>query len=196
MYTFQEAAQANAWPNCPEIQLLAQQECEGIFVPADYEEDYYRDVNLPENLAQLFREINPARLDEDQLEGLCIKAQEMVRTSVLLDNAVQRFYLALSNAGLARGELHIRRPCQQYTEHAPRVIPPGMAALHAVKRLWSSDWSFEAVVSRLDATGQIGLEAQPMLIMAGAPGKHDSTKAKELGIEVALVNETGLVGGF
>ena len=164
-----------------------------MLVPATFEEAFYRTANLPEQLSRLLTPINPARLDEDLLEVLAERAQTLVRTSTLLDDAVQVFYRALGNAGLNAGEVHARRPGGQETE-AARVTPPGTAALHALKRLWTRDWTFEALLARLDDAGSIGLEARPTLLLAGPPGAPDAGVAAELGTETALVNGLGLVG--
>ncbi|EYB68665.1 hypothetical protein DEIPH_ctg018orf0060 [Deinococcus phoenicis] len=164
-----------------------------MLVPAAFEETFYRTANLPEQLARLLAPVNPARLDEDLLERLAAQAQALIRTSSLLDDGVQVFYRALGNAGLSAGEVHARRPGGRGVE-AARVTPPGTAALHAVKRLWAHDWTFEALLSRLDDTGSIALEARPTLLLAGPPGVPDAGLAAELGTETALVNPLGLVG--
>ncbi|MEW6422755.1 MAG: hypothetical protein AB1511_13675 [Deinococcota bacterium] len=164
-----------------------------MLLPAAFEEEFYRRANLPEQLSRLLTSVNPARLDEDVLEELAGQAQTLVRTSSLLDDAVQLFYRALGNAGLGAGEIHVRRPGGWEVE-AARVTPPGTAALHAVKRLWARDWTFGALLARLDDTGSIGLEARPTLLLAGPPGRPDAVLAAELGTEVALVNGLGLVG--
>lgn len=164
-----------------------------MLLPATFEEEFYRRANLPEQLLRLLAPVNPARLDEDLLESLAERAQALVRTSSLLDDAVQLFYRALGNAGLSAGEVHLRRPGVQQVE-AARVTPPGTPALHALKRLWARDWTFEALLSRLDDAGSIALEARPTLLLAGPPGVPDAGVAAELGVPAALVNPLGLVG--
>ncbi len=194
MLTFAEAARRPESEVGAELARLAAHGAQGMFVPAAFEEAYYLNFNLPEQLRRLFSGINPARIDEDALEGLCGQAQQLVRTSVLMDDAVQLFYRALGNAGLNTGTVHARRPGTRHAEEAQRVIPPGTAALHAVKRLWARDWSFEQVLARLDDTGGIGIEARPTLLLAGPPGQPDAALAREYGVRTALVNPTGLVG--
>jgi hypothetical protein len=204
MLTFAEAARQPQSRVGAESHRLAAQESEvpgGMVVPAAFEEGFYRGTNLPEQIRRLFSVINPARIDEDHLEALCGRAQELVRTNYLLDDAVQVFYRALANAGLAGSglagvairDVHLRRPGELHTESA-HVMPPGTAALHALKRLWTSDWTFEAVLTRLDDTGGVGLDARPTLILPGPPGVPDSAKAAALGVPVALVNGFGVVG--
>ena len=164
-----------------------------MLVPAAYEEAFYREANLPEQLLRLLAGLNPARLDEDLLETLAPRAAGLILTSYLGDDAVQRFYRALGNAGLGTGDLHLRRPGGRETE-AATVTPPGTAALHALKRLWARDWSFEALLARIDEAGSIALEARPVLVFAGEPGHPDPALAAELGVGAALVSGRGLVG--
>ncbi|GGK25348.1 hypothetical protein GCM10008955_18760 [Deinococcus malanensis] len=193
MLTIAEAAQHPAHVVGAETHRLAVHGVAGMLIPAAFEEAYYRHANLPEQLGRLFRSVNPARIDEDLLEPLTDQAQNLIRTSFLVDDAVQVFYRALGNARLASGELHTRRPGDQRAQTA-RVAPPGTAALHAVKRLWAQDWTFEAVLNRLDRAGSVALEARPTLVLAGPPGKLDPACAAALGVEAALVGPDGLVG--
>lgn len=164
MLTFAEAARRPAAEVGEETHRLAAQGAHGMLIPAAFEELYYLGVNLPEQLARLFAPVNPQRIDEDLLEKLCEKAQELVRTSALSDDDVQRLYRALKNAGLDSGAVEVRRPDSGEKEVAARVLPPGTAVLHALKRLWAQDWAFEAVLSRLDDTGGIGVDARPTLV--------------------------------
>lgn len=196
MLTFTEAARQPAAVVGAETHRLAAHAGrlpDGMVVPASYEEAFYRGNNLPEQLRHLFSALNPARLDEDLLETLVPRAAELIRTSALSDDAVQLFYRALGNARLAEGELHLRRPGEREAETA-QVTPPGTAALHALKRLWARDWTFGAVLARLDEHGSVGLEARPVLVLAGQPGHPDPALAAELGVGTALVNGQGLVG--
>ncbi|OLV16906.1 hypothetical protein [Deinococcus marmoris] len=193
MLTFEEAARRGADRVGAEVVRLAAQDVRGMLVPPEFEEAFYRSVNLPEQLGRLFAPINPRRVDEDVLEDLTARAEALIRTSFLMDDAVQIFYRALGNAGLGRGAVHVRRPGLLSTEEA-QVMPPGTAALQAVKRLWASDWAFGAVLVRLDETGGVGLDARPTLIFPGLTGTPDPVMADALGVGTAWVNETGLVG--
>lgn len=194
MLTFGEALNRPAAEVGAETYRLAEHFVPGMLIPASFEESYYRNFNLPEQLRLIFKGINPYRVDEDALEGLCEQAQALVRGSVLVDDAVQVLYRALGNAGLNSGEVHARRPGEQYAETAQRVTPPGTAVLHAVKRLWAHDWAFENVLRRIDDTGGVGLDARPTLLLAGAAGVPDEALARQLGVPTALVNSGGLVG--
>ncbi|GGO34365.1 hypothetical protein [Deinococcus humi] len=193
MLTFGEAARRGADRMGEEVVRLATQDVRGMVVPPEFEEAFYHSVNLPEQLGRLFTPINPARIDEDALEGLTARAEALIRTSFLMDDAVQIFYRALHNAGLDCGAVHVRRPGLLSTEEA-QVTPPGTAALQAVKRLWARDWAFGAVLTRLDETGGVGLDARPTLILPGLMGTPDPVMAEALGVQSAWVNETGLVG--
>ncbi|MFD2609027.1 hypothetical protein ACFSR9_06165 [Deinococcus taklimakanensis] len=167
MLTFAEARHHPESEVGAETHRLAAQGVGGMVVPARFEESYYRHANLPEQLARLFRAVNPRRIDEDLLEPLTVQALTLVRGSALLDDAVQVFYRALGNAGLAAGQVQVRRPDAAYAETA-QVTPPGTAALHAMKRLWAQDWAFAAVLERLDTHGSVALEARPTLLLPGS----------------------------
>lgn len=193
MLTLGEAARRGAGRMGEEVGRLAAQDVRGMVVPPEFEEAFYLGVNLPEQLGRLFAPINPRRVDEDALEELSARAEALIRTSFLMDDAVQMFYRALHNAGLDRGAVHVRRPGLLSTEEA-QVTPPGTAALQALKRLWASDWAFGAVLTRLDETGGVGLDARPTLVLPGLTGTPDPLMAGALGVPTALVNEVGLVG--
>lgn len=196
MYTFAEAVRlpdAEAGEESQRLGRFPERLAPGFVVGASFEEGFYRSNNLPEQLRRLFRGVNPRRLDEDQLEALCSQASALLRGSSLLDDQVQLFLRALMNAGLSDTALHLRRPGEGGSETA-RTRPPGAEALHALKRLWARDWSFAAVLGRLDTVGSVALEARPVLIFAGEPGQPDAELAAELGLERAWTNALGLVG--
>lgn len=197
MLSFAEAAR-NTTLHGDEPARLARRGVSGLLVPATFEEAFYRLNNLPERLSRLFTVIRPARIDEDALEPLTAQAQALIRTSYLLDDAAQQFHRALRAAALDHVPLHARRPGTLHAESAPHQPPgthaSGTAALHAVKRLWATDWSFEAVLERLDSAGSVGLDARPTLLLPGTPGTSDPAHAAHLGEATALVNEHGLIG--
>lgn len=195
MHTFAEAALLPAQRVGAETRALAAHPDRlppGFVLDPGFEEGFYRNANLPEQLARLYAAINPNRVDEDALEPLCVQAEGLVRGSALLDDSVQLFYRALGNAGLASGELHLRRPDEAHTESATST-PPGTPVLHALKRVWAFDWTFESVLARLDDTGSVALEARPVLLLAGQPGQPDAALAAELGAARAWRNALGLV---
>ncbi|UWX64840.1 hypothetical protein [Deinococcus rubellus] len=196
MFTFPEAATLSEARVGLESHLLARFAARlpaAFVLEAAFEEAFYRRANLPEQLGKLFAAINPRRIDEDVLEGLCEKATSLVRTSALMDDSVQLLLRAVNNAGLSSGEFHLRRPGERRSESGG-ARPPGNAVLFALKRLWANDWQFEAVLARLDTLGSIALEARPVLIFAGPPGQPDPGLAEQLGAFEAWRSAAGLVG--
>lgn len=169
-------------------------------IPPSFEEGFYRHNNLPSQLSAMFAPIRPQRIDEDALEPLCLRARALILGSALLDDQVQQFYRALHNAGLERGTVHLRRPGalaipgQSTQLETAQVRAPGTEALHALKRLWASDWQFAAVLFRLDTAGSVALEARPVLVMCGEAGLPDAQTADRLKVKRAWVNDKGLVG--
>jgi len=196
MFTFPEAATLPETRVGLETHLLARFAARlpaAFVLEAAFEEAFYRRANLPEQLGKLFAPINPRRIDEDVLEGLCEQAARLVRTSALMDDSVQLLLRAVNNAGLIGSEFHLRRPAERRSEGGV-ARPPGNAVLFALKRLWASDWQFGAVLARLDAASSIALEARPVLIFSGPPGQPDPALAEQLGAFEAWRSAAGLVG--
>ncbi|AZI43567.1 hypothetical protein EHF33_13080 [Deinococcus psychrotolerans] len=196
MFTFAEAATLSAARVGQETHLLARFAARlpaAFVLEAEFEEAFYRRANLPEQLGKLFAPINPRRIDEDLLETLCARATPLVRTSALMDDSVQLLLRAVKNAGLASGEFHLRRPTERRSEGG-EARPPSNEVLFALKRLWATDWTFEAVLARLDGSSSIALEARPVLIFAGPAGRPDPALAEELGMFEAWRSAAGLVG--
>ena len=173
----------------------------GFVFTARAEEQFYLSNNLPEQLRAVFRGINPRRLDEDALDDACARAARLVTTSYLLEDFISQAYLALANAGVAAADapdapLHVRREGS-----GPLEAERGRrGALLALKRLWAADWAFDAVLSRLDATGSVGQDARPALVFAGGRGDPDaalSARASHaLGRGVAARSSGGRVVGL
>ncbi len=139
------------------------------------EEQFYLSNNLPEQLREVFKAFNPRRLDEDALEVACDRAQKMVRESYLLEDFVGQSYTALKNVGIVGG-LHVRREFSSQLETGQ----DRRGALLALKRVWAQDWAFEAVLERLDAFGNIGVDARPCLIFAGPGGAVDAERSSHV----------------
>lgn len=139
------------------------------------EEQFYLSNNLPEQLRDVFKTFNPRRLDEDALEVACEHAQKMVRESYLLEDFVAQSYTALKNVGI-EGSLHVRREFSSDLETGQ----DRRGALLALKRVWAQDWAFETVLERLDASGQIGVDARPSLIFAGPGGTMDAERSSQV----------------
>ena len=124
------------------------------------EEQFYLSNNLPEQLRELFKPLNPRRLDEDLLEVLSKKAQKKVLDAILLEDFVAFAYTAFKNVGL-EGRFYLRRPLDKHLEPASNR----REMLLALKRLWAFDWSFEQVLERLDETGSVGLDARAVYVL-------------------------------
>ena len=196
MHTFEEAARldpAQVGREAARLGAHTDLVAPGFVLNAAFEENFYLTNNLPEQLRAVFAPVNPRRVDEDALEVLAERAERLVRASYLLDDSVQLFYRALSNAGLLGAEVHVRRDGETRAEVA-WATPPGQDVLVALKRLWAADWTFDAVLERLDTAGTIALEARPTLVFAGRSGRGDDDLARRLGWPRALVNERGTVG--
>lgn len=169
MYTFQEASKQSALEVGQEGLRLAQHHLKvanGFILSPRYEETFYASNNLPEQIRKLFVGINPKRIDEDLLEVACEKAQKLMIESYLLDDPIQRIYLALKNSGLSGRPVHVRRPDDLHFE-ATETTYPGREVLVALKKLWARDWDFEQVLNRLDHQGSIALDARPAFILEG-----------------------------
>ena len=162
-------------------------------IPSGFEEGFYRHTNLPPQLSALFAAIRPQRIDEDLLEPLCVQAVALILGSALLDDQVQQLYLALRNAELGSGPVHLRRPGVRHSQLAQARVP-GTEVLHALKRLWADDWTFVAVLDRLDTSGSVALEAAPVLVIRGDAGQPDAELATRLKATRAWMNAEGLVG--
>lgn len=125
-------------------------------VPAEVEERFYRLNNLPARISALFADVDPRDPDEDDLEERAPAAMELVERHFLLDELVDAFYDRI--AGLP-ARVRVRRPGAAGVECAR-----GRPALLAVKRLWAGDWSFDALVGRLERTGTFAIEERPVLV--------------------------------
>ncbi len=184
-----------------EAQLIGRLEAKGLtgagFVfTAQSEEQFYLTTNLPEQLRQIFKHINPRRLDEDALEDACKRAQKLVIESFMLEDFISQAYLALKNLKLENTVLHVRRPFSQSLE----MGEARRGAVLALKRLWARDWDFDGVLERLDLTGSVGLEAQAAYLFAGSGGVEDanasSIASKVLGRTVRAVSSEGKIIGL
>jgi len=146
----------------PEVADLAALSAAGLpvgavtVVPSALEERFYRLNNLPALLNELFTAVDPADPDEDDVEEACPAAEALVRQHYMLDETVDDFYQATE--GLPE-RLHVRRPY-----HDGRVAVRGRPALMALKQVYQSDWSYDAVWTRLRESRAIALEARPVLV--------------------------------
>ncbi|NJK43015.1 MAG: hypothetical protein HC933_00970 [Pleurocapsa sp. SU_196_0] len=143
-----------------EVRSLAARNPCGFVFTSLAEEQFYLSNNLPEQLRDLFKPLNPRRLDEDLLETLCVKAQKLVLDSILLEDFVSQAYTAFSNVKL-RGVFHLRRPSSARLEPASNR----REMLLALKRTWAFDWGFSSVLERLDLAGSVGLDARAVYVL-------------------------------
>lgn len=133
-----------------------------VWVPAVAEEGFYRFNGLPARLAELFAPVSERDPDEDDVEDLVPAARELVARHALLDAWIDAFYDATA---FLPGRVRVRRPGT-----AGRVATRGRPALLALRTIWAEDWTFDAVLERLRATGSVALEARPVLV-------HDAEEA-------------------
>ena len=132
----------------------------GFVITARAEEQFYVSNNLPENLRDLFKPINPRRLDEDLLEVLCSRAGKQILEATMLEDFISQIYTAFDNTHFSSRQI-LRRENEKHLEPANGK----REVLLAIKRLWARDWQFEAVLKRLDATGKIGLDARAVYLL-------------------------------
>jgi hypothetical protein len=156
--SFSEALRLSADQVGPEVKTLVGQT--GFVFTARAEEQFYVSNNLPENMLEIFKPINPRRLDEDLLETCCKRAQRKLIESSLLEDFIAQAYTAFENAKLPEA-LELRRPQSKTLESAMGRRD----MLLALKRVWASDWSFDAVLQRLDKTARVGLEARAVYVL-------------------------------
>jgi hypothetical protein len=157
--SFEEALRLPANQVGLEVKTLVGQT--GFVFTARAEEQFYVSNNLPENLNAIFKPINPRRLDEDLLEECCKRAQRKLIESSLLEDFIAQAYTAFENAKLP-DPLELRRPQSKTFE----LAMGRRDMLLALKRLWSKDWSFDAVLERVDKTTRVGLEARAVYVLA------------------------------
>jgi hypothetical protein len=158
LYSFPEAARLS--PDLVGAEAAKLVQVKGFVFTSLAEEQFYLSNNLPEQLRDLFKPLNPRRLDEDLLEVLSKKAQRLVLDAILLEDFVAFAYTAFKNVSL-EGRFHLRRPGGTHLE-------PGKdrrEMLLALKRLWAFDWSFDEVLGRVDDSGGVGLDARAAYVI-------------------------------
>lgn len=125
--------------------LLRQLQQAGIpVVPTwllELEEEFYVLGNLPEQIRRAFTGVFGARLDEDRLEAACHTAQQLVRQSYLLPERAEEI-TRLIGSGPWLVRYAESSPAESSLSNRPQD------ALWALKRLWASRWSLEAVLER------------------------------------------------
>lgn len=172
-------------PEEPELRDLWELRAAGIpvapicVVPAAAEESFYRLNNLPAQLSDLFRAVDQADPDEDDLEELCPAAERLIAEHYLLDEFVDQFYGATADLP---ARVCVRRPGED-----GKTTARGRPSLLALKETWRKDWSVDSLLQRLQATSRLALEARPVLIHAAGrpadPALHQRV-VESLGREV------------
>ncbi|MGL4608218.1 MAG: hypothetical protein ACRCYY_00825 [Trueperaceae bacterium] len=137
-----------------------------LVVPASLEEHFYRLNNLPAQLSTVFAKVNLKNPDEDDIEDAVPHAQTLFKRHYLLDEVIDMFYEGLE---FLPERVSVRRPGS-----TGKTVLKGRPALMALKEVWMNDWSFEAVLERLERTKGIGLEARPTLITTESTGNTSS----------------------
>lgn len=179
----------------PELDALTKLQTAGVRVaplrvlPPQAEERFYKLNNLPAQLNSLFRQVDKGDPDEDDVEEVVPEAQKLLTHHYLLDEFIDVFYERL--AGLP-ARVRVRRAAQWPGRETGR----GRPALLSLKKLWAGEWTFEAVMERLEQTHSIALPARCVLIQAAGAseaGPELTARAAEiLGREVSLKLEPGL----
>lgn len=168
----------------------------GFVLSAEYEELFYRSNNLPARLSTLFSGIQPRRLDEDVLEQLCTQAEKMMIESSLMDNSIAQLFLAFKNAGLLGQSVIIRREYQAepLVPYQQTALDTPNKALFALKKLWASDWSFDAVRERFDQFGRCALDARPTIFICGQQPQTNPDLAQQLAVKQVWQDREQIVG--
>ena len=178
----------------PELSALQRLEDAGLtlaplrVVPAEVEETFYRTNNLPAQLSALFRGLDLSNPDEDDIEELAPEAQALLKAHFLLDGAIDLFYEGLSPLP---SRVRVRRSGAT-DEESGLTATRGRPALIALKNIWVADWSFEALMTRLEKSHSVALQARPVLVGAEGlePTPDLSERAAEvLGQQVSVLSE-------
>lgn len=159
-----------------------------LVVPASLEEYFYRLNNLPAQLSSIFAKIKTTNPDEDDVEDAAPQAQALLKRHYLLDEVIDMFYEQL--------EFLPERVTVRRAGGEGKTVTKGRPALMALKDVWIEDWSFEAVLDRLERTQTIGLEARPTLITTESTGEASKEVLNQvrniLGEDVELEVSNGL----
>jgi hypothetical protein len=157
-------------------------------IPAAIEEHFYRLNNLPRQLAELFAALDPGNPDEDDIEDLAPAAAKLLKMHYLLDEVIDIFYEAIHDLGAS---LSVRR-----SGEAGYECSQGRPALMALRNLWLDDWSYEAIMKRLEQTQSIGPQPRPVLVHAAdepAPPTLNTQASRILEKPIALwQNQAGI----
>ena len=170
----------------PEISALVKLQAAGlvtaemVFIPPASEEQFYQLNNLPHQLLMLFRGVDLADPDEDDIEELAPQAQALLRSHYLLDEQIEAFYELLKRLP---AKVVVRRVSLDVLETPSKPVVRGRPALLAVKDLWTDEWSFDALMTRLQQTQTLAPAASPVVVVgAGQQAGDDAlhTQASQI----------------
>ncbi len=134
-----------------------------LIVHASLEEHYYKLNNLPAQLSRLFKHVNLQNPDEDDIEELEPVALALFKKHFLLDEDIDKFYEALQTLG--------NKVCLRSPSKKGKSFSKGRPTLIALKEHWASNWTFNAIMDRLENNQSIAVEASPVLIQAVSTGE-------------------------
>lgn len=161
-----------------ELALLSQLNQAGIaitpmhIISPEVETTFYKLNNLPEQLSQLFQQVDLQYPDEDDIEEIAPQAQALLQQSFLLDEVIDAFYACLEHAP---NWLCLRYPhpySLDVADVAHKVLR-GRPSLMRLKALWRARWSYEALWARLEQQQNIALQSYPILMHAPIVAKMD-----------------------
>ena len=161
-------------------------------VPAEVEETFYRTNNLPAQLNHLFGGLDLSNPDEDDIEELAPEAQGLLKAHFLLDETIDLFYEGLSPLP---SRVRVRRGGGNPKKEPGHTATRGRPALIALKNTWVEDWSFDALMTRLEKSHSVALQARPVVVSAAGlePAPDLNERAAEiLGREVTIFSEPDL----
>jgi hypothetical protein len=149
---------------------------EMVLVPPASEEQFYQLNNLPHQLLRLFRGVDLTDPDEDDIEELSPQAQVLLRSHYLLDEQIEAFYELLKRLP---AKLVVRRASLGALVTSSKPVVRGRPALLAVKDLWTDEWSFDALMTRLQQTQTLAPAAAPVVVVgAGQQVGEDALNAR------------------
>lgn len=154
-----------------ELALLSRLHQAGIaitpmhIISPEVETNFYKLNNLPEQLSQLFQQVDLQYPDEDDIEEIAPQAQALLQQSYLLDEVIDAFYASLEHAP---EWLCLRYPYPYSLDIADveHKVLRGRPSLMRLKALWRARWSYEALWARLEQRQSIALQSYPILMHA------------------------------
>lgn len=162
LHLLSEASEADLGQE-PELRALDELQRHGLLVaptlivPALAEEWFYGLNNLPAQLSALFTDVDPRDPDEDDIEERAPQAEALLMQHYLLDEFIDLFYARTTTFP---PQLRLRRPASGTGRTATR----GRPSLLALKQLWADEWTFDALMHRLEHEQTIAPRARPILV--------------------------------